>query len=149
MHQSLILFHCCSQLLLCFCLVSLEIACIIGQAQVTDAIVAHFHGETYALQFWEASKLGPAWSMVASPTGFAATGVGSSPILTLGYLGTMLAVMPLGCCSLDENIVVQLVSFCGMVSGIIVFGKRTAVPARIISLLRTSISMVHFGGVSF
>jgi len=33
----------------------------------------------------------------------------------------MLLVMPLGCCNLDENIIVQVVAFWGMIAGIGVF----------------------------
>ena len=64
------------QLLLCFTLTSLNCACIIGQAQVTDSMIAHFHGTTYGLQLWRGSTLGPAWSVAESPTGFSADGVG-------------------------------------------------------------------------
>lgn len=95
------------QLLLCFCLTSLNCACIIGQAQVTDSMISHFHGTTYGLQLWEGSKLGSPWSVVESPKGFAADGDGANPILTAGYVGTMFMVMPLGFCNLDENIIVQ------------------------------------------
>lgn len=95
------------QLFLNLSLLAQVLVSIIVSAQVCDLLLVRVAGRTGALEFWP----NPGWQWAAD------LGAGDLPfakdsyVLSLGVLVVIVIVVPLGYINLDDNIIVQVLSF--------------------------------------
>lgn len=108
-------FYAVAQFFYVFSLQVLNIASITVSAQVMDSFLVFIFGESYALQ------LIPSVKWVATSNLDFYPFEESSLIITLGYLSTLVILMPAGFLDLDDNIYIQFTSFLVMIGSLIAF----------------------------
>ena len=129
-----------------FSLTILNIASILVCAQVMDSLLIFLFGASYALELAPVVRWLPTSAQDMLPF------EGSDIVLSLGYLVTMIILMPMGFFNLDESAAFQLLSWIVMVASLLEFtvqfflnGMDPSLTATVGSDFTNLVGLVIFG----
>jgi len=109
-------FYIFSQLVFIFALQSVNVAGIIETAQVMDLVVLRIFGRTGGLEFYPHFQ----WTWAYSGSRGASPFSADIYVLSLGFVITLILIIPMGYFNLDDNMIVQKIAF---LIALIIFGE--------------------------